>query len=65
MFCDRCGHQMGPDDKFCAQCGKAAAAANAPASTPACEPRVARHIQLLGILWVARGVLRADRKSVV
>ena len=48
MFCDSCGTQIQAGQSFCPRCGKAIVGAVQPGSS-----RVARHAQLLGILWIA------------
>ena len=54
MFCDGCGNEASPGQQFCSKCGKAMA----PMTVSGVHAgRVARHIQLLSILWVAYGML--------
>ena len=48
MFCDSCGAQIQTGQSFCQRCGKAIVGGVQPGSS-----RVARHAQLLGILWIA------------
>src|SRR5690349_5890427 len=48
MFCDSCGAQIQAGQSFCQRCGKAIIGGNQPGSG-----RVARHAQMLGILWIA------------
>lgn len=50
MFCDSCGSQIQVGQSFCQRCGKAIVGAIQPAGS-----RVARHAQMLGILWIAYG----------
>jgi hypothetical protein len=51
MFCDRCGAQVRGDARFCQSCGKAfGGAAAMPVGTAG--GRVARHVRILGILWL-------------
>lgn len=54
MFCDGCGAQLGQSATFCSRCGKPAG------STPLMprQGRIAGHIRLLGILWLAISALR-------
>jgi hypothetical protein len=54
MFCDSCGTQLGAAATFCSKCGKSAG------STPLMprQGRIAGHIRLLGILWLAMSALR-------
>jgi hypothetical protein len=51
MFCDRCGATLDDSFGFCPRCGK-------PLATPLMpvQSRLAGHIRLLGILWVALSV---------
>jgi len=46
MFCDRCGREVNPDERFCSACGRAMATTGigAPIS------RLGRHLHILGIL---------------
>ena len=55
MYCQHCGTQGQEGQKFCPQCGRAVAIAPLPPT----DSRVARHIRLLAILWMARGALNA------
>jgi hypothetical protein len=48
MYCDSCGVPLQAGQSFCQRCGKAIVGGTAPGSS-----RVARHAQMLGILWVA------------
>lgn len=52
MFCDSCGAQIQAGQSFCQRCGKAIVGGTAPGSG-----RVARHAQMLGILWIAYSAL--------
>ncbi len=54
MFCDSCGNQVADSATFCSKCGKPARAA----SGPAAQGRIAAHIKVLGILWLAMAGLR-------
>jgi len=49
MFCDRCGTRLSDPANFCPGCGKASRV------TPLMptDSRIAGHIRLLGILWLA------------
>ena len=64
MYCRKCGAQMRPDQKFCSVCGEMVAPAGVSqpvqqaAAQPAQQGRVSRHLQILGILWIAFSVLR-------
>lgn len=53
MYCDRCGTRMETGASFCPSCGK-------PAGTVPLMPvqgRIAGHVRLLGILWLASAAL--------
>jgi len=50
MFCDACGARLEQGASFCASCGKALR--TAPLMPPA-QGRIAGHVRLLGILWLA------------
>ena len=54
MFCDRCGASVDPSGRFCPKCGKAFV------TTPMMpsKGRIAGHIRLLGILWIALSAFR-------
>jgi hypothetical protein len=61
MFCNHCGGDVQPNQRFCSSCGKAAVtpAAAAP-SGPYVSPsagRVARHLKMLAVLWIALSAL--------
>ena|ERR1041385_6457247 len=48
MFCDSCGTTLQAGQSYCQRCGKAIVGGVLPGAG-----RVARHAQMLGILWVA------------
>ena len=52
MFCDSCGTSLEAGQAFCIKCGKAIIGGVQPGGS-----RVARHAQLLGILWIAYSAL--------
>jgi hypothetical protein len=54
MYCDRCGTQLLPAQSFCSTCGKAAH----PVPLMPQESRIAGHIRLLGIFWLALSAFR-------
>jgi hypothetical protein len=57
MFCDQCGNQLDASQRFCNRCGKEV---KGPVSFAAPRPgRVAAHIRLLGILWLALSAFEA------
>jgi hypothetical protein len=53
MFCDRCGTRLAEHQQFCSSCGK-------PTYSVPLMPvkgRIAGHVRLLGILWLASSAL--------
>jgi len=54
MYCDRCGNKISEVAVFCPSCGKSAG------TTPLMPPkgRIAGHVRLLGILWLAMSAFR-------
>jgi hypothetical protein len=54
MFCDRCGAKIEDNQNFCPACGKSIAAVPL---MPA-RSRIAGHVRLLGILWLAISAFR-------
>jgi zinc-ribbon domain len=54
MFCDRCGTQLQVGQSFCPKCGKAFAAVPMMPK----QGRIAGHVRLLGIFWVALSAFR-------
>ena len=50
MFCDRCGARVDDNQNFCPACGKSL---KSTVVAMGAQPRVAGHIRLLGILWLA------------
>lgn len=57
MFCDRCGATVPYGQRFCGSCGKEMIGAIAPAYVV--PSRVAQHVRLLGILWLAVSAFNA------
>jgi len=61
MFCNHCGGEVQPNQRFCSSCGKAAVTPAAPApSGPyvyASAGRVARHLKMLAVFWIALSAL--------
>jgi hypothetical protein len=51
MFCDKCGTPLQSGQRFCSRCGKELAGITSIAY-PA-RGRVAEHVRLVGILWLA------------
>lgn len=54
MFCDRCGTRLNESQRFCSSCGKAAGTL----PMMPVQGRIAGHVRLLGILWLALSVFR-------
>ena len=52
MYCDRCGTQLPDNAHFCSTCGKALGGFAAAPTAPSGAGRVARHVRILGILWL-------------
>jgi hypothetical protein len=57
MFCDSCGNRLEATQRFCPNCGKAVGVAAGPPLPLAAQGRVAAHVRLLGILWLASAVI--------
>jgi hypothetical protein len=55
MYCDACGARIEDGQNFCRACGKEAGVALPPRAV---RPRVAAHMRVLAVLWIALGVLR-------
>lgn len=53
MFCDNCGYQIPEGQRFCGGCGRQIGIAQVRPT----DGRVARHVQLVSILWLAAGFL--------
>lgn len=53
MYCSGCGAQLASTATFCTACGRSVAATAVPS-----EGRIAGHIRLLGILWLALSAVR-------
>lgn len=54
MYCQHCGTQTQEGSRFCPSCGRALVIA----AVPAGDNRVAQHVRLLAILWMARAGLK-------
>ena len=50
IFCNACGKELPPGQQFCGACGQ-------PVGVAPVHNRVARHVQMLGILWLIYGSL--------
>jgi hypothetical protein len=69
MFCNHCGGEVQPNQRFCSSCGKAAAPAAPPAPAhppagPAYNPaagRVERHLRMLAVFWIALSAINLLR----
>jgi hypothetical protein len=61
MFCNHCGGEVQPNQRFCSSCGKAAVVAPPPApagpAVSASAGRVARHVKMLAVFWIALSAL--------
>ena len=55
MFCDRCGTELPDSANFCTKCGRSFGPA---APLMPVKSRIAGHIRLLGILWIALSAFR-------
>ena len=65
MFCTSCGAQLQTDQRSCASCGKPTSPSMTAVSTATLgapgQARVARHVHLLAILWIALSALQLLR----
>jgi hypothetical protein len=61
MFCNHCGGEVQPNQRFCGLCGKPAAVPSAPPPpspyVSTASGRVARHIKMLAVFWIALSAL--------
>ena len=58
MFCNHCGGEVQPNQRFCAQCGQqAVAAAPRPLAQSPATGRVMRHVKTLAVFWIALSAL--------
>jgi hypothetical protein len=58
MFCNHCGGEVQPNQRFCAQCGQAAVAPAPPPVAPSpALGRVMRHVKMLAVFWIALSAL--------
>ena len=55
MYCNQCGKELQPNQQFCSSCGTAVGAS--PIFVR--QDPMARHVHLLGVLWLVLGVLTA------
>jgi hypothetical protein len=51
MYCDKCGVPVQPDQAFCSRCGRRLG--SSVVSMPQGRSRVAEHVNLVAILWLA------------
>jgi hypothetical protein len=56
MFCDGCGNAMSDNQRYCPNCGKEVG--GPPPLMPPARSRLAGHIRMLGILWLAASAFR-------
>jgi uncharacterized membrane protein (DUF2068 family) len=62
MYCVHCGARIEEGQTFCSSCGKPVGTmAAAPAAPVTYQARVARHVQVVAILWLVWSVLRLAR----
>jgi hypothetical protein len=64
MFCNHCGGEVQPNQRFCSSCGKAATPlASPPQPGPAgrLAGRVARNVRMLAVFWIALSALNLLR----
>jgi hypothetical protein len=59
MFCDRCGTSVANDQRFCGRCGREFVGGGGPVLAFPRRNRVAEHIRMVGILWLALSALNA------
>ena len=57
MFCNHCGGEVQPNQRFCSQCGKPSVAAAPQPVAPPSMGRVARHVKMLAVFWIALSAL--------
>ena len=61
MFCNHCGGEVQPNQRFCSSCGKAAVMPAAPRPpgpyVSSASGRVARHVKMLAVFWIALSAL--------
>jgi hypothetical protein len=58
MFCTRCGRQVADNENFCPGCGNTMRSAGTATPLMPKQNRIAGHIRLLGILWLAVSAFR-------
>ena len=74
MFCTHCGASLQADQRFCGSCGTSAAAPGSALTSPVTPAavmsadapplgRVARHVRMLGVLWVVLSAIHLLRGS--
>jgi hypothetical protein len=61
VYCDRCGSELQDRQQYCGSCGKPVA----PVAKPARRGRVAKHLSVLGILWIVFSVMHLARGTFV
>ena len=61
MYCNHCGGEVQPNQRFCGSCGKPSVVPAAPVQpNPTLSPsagRVARNIKMLAVFWIALSAL--------
>ena len=65
MFCNQCGGEVQSNQRFCSSCGKGVVAGGSQAPpSPSVAPatgRVARHLKMLAVFWIALSALNLLR----
>ena len=72
MFCTHCGASIQPGHRFCGSCGTSVAAPHPAVASPVAPAhssssgspslgRVARHVRMLGVLWIALSAIHLLR----
>jgi len=63
VFCNHCGATMQAVAGFCASCGKPVTASAPAGAPPAPSGRLAKHLNILAVLWIAASALRLLESS--
>jgi hypothetical protein len=61
MYCDGCGREVKPGERFCSSCGEAIA----PAAMGTPVSRLGRHLHILGILWLVYSAFALFASAIV
>jgi len=57
MYCNHCGGEVQPNQRFCGSCGKPAGVPAAPPPMSPSAGRVGRHVKMLAVFWIALSAL--------